>query len=623
MTACTLLDEEARIFAPPSRLTPSEWSSRHRILPVGAAAHPGPWDPRITPYACEVLDAVLDPYCHEITAVFGAQSGKSTIGENLVGWIVSECPGPVIWVMPREGDYHHVHGARIVPMIQHSTELAKHLTGRVDDVTQEWVQFDRCRLMYANAKSTIALKGKTARFAIVDEIDEMPSTAQGDPVEIVRQRLNTYGDRARLFASSTPTFESGKIWQRWLRSDQRRFWLPCPACGGWQVLEWEFVRWDGGLEDVERACETARYECPKCQAAIDDADRWRAVQLGKWVQARATIDDRGEIHGATPARHRGYHLSSLYSCTMTLGQLVGRALGGDFADFVRQNLALPYEVQTEAVQKDELEACIDESLEPGTVPETAQLITAGVDVQGAKLGFFYVVRAWAPDGESWLVKAGRARTWQGVEEATVRATYGERKVAFTFVDSGDGNRDDEVYDFCRGRGLVVAPSKGRAHQAAPLMPTTVDRNPVTGATFRGGLQLWQLHTLFLKDWLVASIKGGRAPWHLHQDREGMLGEYLQHMRSEQRVVRDTRAYWVKKPGRNRNDFFDCEALALAAWYRLTHVGQSKALRDRRASAGTSQSEQAEARRQANTERQRGWLGQRRGRRGRGGGGWIR
>ena len=44
--------------------------------------------------------------------------------------------------------------------------------------------------------------------------------------------------------------------------------------------------------------------------------------------------------------------------------------------------------------------------ERGTMPEQAQLLTCGVDVQLDH--FWYAVRAWGPHLTSWLVDWGRA-----------------------------------------------------------------------------------------------------------------------------------------------------------------------------------------------------------------------
>lgn len=624
---------ELAVLAPRSRDRCSVWASQHRMIPAGDAAHPGLWDPSLAPYAVEVLDTVNDPGVEEVTGMFGAQTGKSTIGENIVGFLVCNEPCPIMWVMPRRPDYHYVHGRRIEPMIANSPTIAARLTGRADDVSQEGITFDACHLYYANAESTGSLKSRTVRVVILDEVDEMRDGPQGDPTSIAKQRTNTYGSRRKVYRWSTPTWRHGKVFKAWEKSDQRRFWVPCHGCGRFQLLEWECVRWDGE-KDPDVARDLARYVCPHCGIEWNDAQRQDSVRAGVWVPQGCELDEAtGKAIVPKPARHRGYQLSTLYSCLTPLGDLVARFLTEDLADFTRQILALPWEEQHEAVHADELAKCIGEYAE-GDVPEEAIALTAGVDVQGLKLGLFYVVRAWGPTGESWLVKRGRVRTWAGIEEAITDAQYGGRPVDLAFIDSGDGRRRDEVYDFCRQHPSKTMPSKGRdeLQGGAPLSASPIEKNPITGASVRGGLRLWLINTTLFKDQLAACIAGEREPWHLPRNEEGSLDEYLAHLRAEQKVAHGAAMRWKLKPGKQRNDYWDCEVMARAAWYlQWGQMGRSKgkdgkrrARVDRPRQAGRTGSASEDYVSRADARRTSVADGRRGGRRdrGSGGGGWL-
>ncbi len=624
---------ELAALAPRSRARCSEWSAAHRMIPAGDAAHPGLWDPSLAPYAVEVLDTINDPAVEEVTGMFGAQTGKSTIGENIVGFLVANEPCPIMWVMPRRPDYHYVHGRRIEPMVTNSPALAAQLTGRADDVSQEGITFRGCHLYYANAESTGSLKSRTVRVVILDEVDEMKDGPQGDPTSIAKQRTNTYGARRKVYRWSTPTWKHGKVFQAWEKSDRRRYWVPCHGCGRFQTLEWECVRWDGE-KDPDKAREVARYVCPHCGVEWNDAQRQDSVRTGVWVPEGAEIDeDTGRAVVPTPARHRGYQLSTLYSCLTPLGDLVARFLTEDLADFTRQILALPWEEQHEAVGSGELGKCLGEYAE-GEVPDEAIALTAGVDVQGLKLGLFYVVRAWGPKGESWLVKRGRVRHWAGIEEAVTEAEYCGRRVDLVFVDSGDGRRQDEVYDFCRQDPTRTLPSKGRdeLRGGLPFTATPIDKNPNTGAPVRGGLKLWLINTTLFKDQLAACIAGEREPWHLPRNDDGALDEYLGHLRAEQKVRRGQSMRWDLKPGKQRNDYWDCEVLARAAWFlrwgqfgsRSAPRGEGRGRAARPRQAGRTGSSDADYVARADAQRSSVADGRRSGRRegGGGGGGWL-
>jgi phage terminase large subunit GpA-like protein len=571
VTAVELYPIERRIFAPPERMRVSEWAERYRRLRAGATARPGPYRLDLAPYAREILDSYLDPHVEEVTMMFGAQCGKSTIAEILVGYVVDQDPSPIGWLMPREDDYHLVHGTRILPMIEDSPRMSSHLTGRADDISQEGIQFDSCRLYYMAARSTASMKGRTIRVLIRDEIDEMPDTPQGDPLSMSLHRTNTYSGRRKIVNSSTPTTPSGKVAKKWEQSDKRRWHVPCPHCEHYQVLTWKHVRWEGFTEP-ELARDAAHLVCESCTARIDEGQRVEMVRRGVWVPEGATVDEAGVVHDPNPPRrHRGYHLPTINSPLITLGELVERSLNEDEADFTRQMLAEPYDVKADGVDVGAIRERIRDDHKRGEVPKEATLLTAGIDVQGHKLGLFYVVRAWAPSGESWLVAAGRSRDWSGVEEAVLTTQYGAaaRLVSMAFVDSGDGNRIDEVYDFCRHWRTRTTPTKGRdrIERGKPFLVNQIDRAP-NGRVLPGGLQLRTVNTLFFKDMLAQYVAGERQGWHLHNNDDGALEQYFEHMLAERRVEKDGKVRWELKPGVRRNDWWDCEVLALAAWYSL-------------------------------------------------------
>jgi phage terminase large subunit GpA-like protein len=578
---------ERSVFRAPSLSTPSEWADENFKLPP-ESPRPGPWSTDWTPYLREPLDCYTDPYVSEVTMMTGAQVGKTSVLLILIGYVACERPVPMLYVMPRADDSHMIHTTRIKPAIDQSPRIAEELTGRADDVSVEHgVQFARCKLFYASANSPPSLKSKPIAFAACDEIEEFTDTPEGCPISMTQKRLTNYVN-GTLYGVSTPGRKTGKTWQRWSRSDRRRYWVPCPHCAEWQHLEFEQIRWDAADEDVpreeqaQRRAMSARLHCKGCGDVITDAARRKMIRDGVWVPEESTIDPAtGEITGGSElrARHRGYHLPSIYSPFVTVSQLAYEFLTEDRGDFVRQRLALVYEEQLATITEAELAQC-QTDYELGTVPDGAEFLTAGIDVQGSRLGFFYVVRAWDADGGSWLVRRGQPRNWATLEEDVVRGEYGGLPVAWTFIDSGgttgteEGrSRTDEVYDFCRGLSGLCAPSKGFAmlRGGSPFTVNRVDKSSYTGRAVTGGLQLWSLNTLFFKDWLAGLISGDRAPWR-YPRHEGSLNEYESHLRSEHRVERSGKVRWVKKPGKVRNDYLDAEVLALAAWYK--QQGQS-------------------------------------------------
>ena len=560
-------DVERELLTPPQRDSVWKWADDNLYLPDGDSAYGGRFRSSATPYVREIMDWYLDPECRCIVAMWGAQLGKTTMMLGLTCFGVGANPGPIMWAMPTGQDLTYMH-ERLVGIMERSPEVVRHLTGRSEDVTQEGISYDRGRVFYATAGAQRTMKSRPVRDVFKDETVEWKNGKQAAAKLAMRQK--TYISRgAFTFDSSTPDHPQDAIHSEHESSTKYDYHVPCPGCGGYQILTWENVKWEGGRDDVDLAVETARYACSFCGELWDDVMRADAIDQGKWVQEHATIDNDGTITGTMPARRRGTHLPTMAAKDVPLGECVRNFIELDIGEFTRQVLGLPYGDQVDAVREDQLTAAIGD-YERNEIPEGVQFLTAGVDVQGERLGFFLVVRGWGEGGESWLIRASQVKTWETVEEQTVLAEYGEEgmPVTWTFIDSGDGNRVDEVYDICRKYMDRCAPSKGRDRMDEMLKTSLIERTSITGAVMRTGLRLWSMNLMTFKDMLAKLIAGVGAPWHIHANTEGVLNDYFKHMRSEHKVHQGGgKLAWEVKPGSVRNDLWDAEVMALAAWHK--------------------------------------------------------
>ncbi len=71
-------------FKPPEPLLPSQWAEQHCRIPAGNAL-PGPVRFANAPYQVEPLNMTADPDCHRITAMWGAQVGKTQMQLMAIG----------------------------------------------------------------------------------------------------------------------------------------------------------------------------------------------------------------------------------------------------------------------------------------------------------------------------------------------------------------------------------------------------------------------------------------------------------------------------------------------------------------------------------------------------------
>jgi phage terminase large subunit GpA-like protein len=61
-----LFNEVCKILTPPEPITVTEWSDKFRYLPAEAAAEPGKYSSKRTPFAREIMNAVGDRHTRRI-----------------------------------------------------------------------------------------------------------------------------------------------------------------------------------------------------------------------------------------------------------------------------------------------------------------------------------------------------------------------------------------------------------------------------------------------------------------------------------------------------------------------------------------------------------------------------
>src|SRR5690625_4105899 len=256
-------------LAPDPALTGSQWSDRHRILSSRAASEAGPYRTARTPFMRAIMDA-LSPSSAAQRVVFmkAAQVGATEAGNNWIGFCMHQAPGPFLAVQPTVDLAKRLSQQRIDPLIEESAELRELVMpsrSRDSGNTILGKRFPGGQLILSGANSAVGLRSMPARWVFLDEVDAYPGDldGEGDPIALAEARTISFGHRAKVFLASTPTIRGlSRIEREWELSDQRRYHLPCPECGGLQWLEFERLRWEKGRP------ETVRYLCEHCEAAL-------------------------------------------------------------------------------------------------------------------------------------------------------------------------------------------------------------------------------------------------------------------------------------------------------------------------------------------------------------------
>ena len=548
-----------KVLKPPEKLTVSEWADKYRILSELDSASPGKWRTSKTPYLQKVMDCFNDTAVHDITFCAGSQLGKTAAEQNMIGYAITQDPGPMMIVYPTEKLAKFTSEKRLQPMFTLTPSINDKF--RLRESKDLELTFDGMYIALVGANSPSDLSSRPVRYIFFDEIDKFPawSGSEASPLELAEERTKTFYN-AKKVKVSTPTLESGYIWQGWLNADvQYRYYVPCPHCGEMQQLEFKQIKWPEEA-DINLARDSAWYECKFCHERIDNRQKTQMLRDGEW---RAEKKQSGKAHKVA------FHLSSLYSPWLTFGDVAAKFLSSRdtpslLMNFINSWLAEPWVDKSSRMQSD---VVMEKQLpyDRGRVPADAQLITCGVDVQLDH--FWYSVRAWGPHLTSWLVDYGRLETWTDVE-TVINRDYPDvngviRNINLACVDSGYNT--DEVYEFCAQHMDVTVPSKGSATALKSRYNVTViDR--VKGF----GMRLYTFDPNQLKSFIASRMSidpGSQGSWNVYRDIDR---EYCDQICAEQLVEKKDKkgritTSWEKISSHAANHLLDCETNnALAA-----------------------------------------------------------
>ncbi|MCE2838226.1 MAG: phage terminase large subunit family protein [Cyanobium sp. 49614_E6] len=568
---------------PEQPLTVSEWADKHRRLSSKASAEPGPWRTNRTPYLREPMDCLsTTSNVQRVVMMFAAQTGKTESGSNWLGYVIAHAPGPMLLVQPTVEMAKRLSKQRLESLVTETPVLAEKIApsrSRDSGNTMFSKEFPGGMMLLTGANSATGLRSTPCRYIFCDEVDAFPLDVdgEGDPVSLAEKRATTFA-RRKILLTSTPTVKDfSRIEAEFERSDQRRFFVPCPSCGAMQWLKWPQLKW----ENNDPA--TAVYECEHCGERFAEIHKPAMLRQGEW---RATAPSDGKT--------AGFQLSGLYS---PLGWLSWADMVDDFLraksdapmlkSFVNTRLAETWEedfaskVSASAL----LERC--EAYPAGRLPDGALAVTIGVDVQGgggsAGDRLAVSVWAWGREEEGWLIDhqeiAGdpcKPEVWKQLDLLVLHewehASGGKLRADVVAVDSG-GHATAEVYQYARERQSVgVIAIKGQSQRGKPPIgkPTKVDIN-AKGQTLKRGALVFPVGGDTGKTTLFGRLKhnepgGGYLHFHAQTGEE-----YFEQLTAEKQALRYVKGFpvreWVKKPSA-RNEALDCLVYAYAALNRM-------------------------------------------------------
>lgn len=583
----------ARAFAsytPPADLTVSEWAEAHRVLSRENSAEAGPWRNARTPYLVEIMNAFTDPRIKKISLVASSQVGKSELELNIIGYIIDQDPGSILYIQPTVDDAKKFSRLRIAPMIRDSATLRSKVAdikSRDSGNTMLQKSFPGGMLTIVGSNSASGLASTPAKYVLGDERDRWALSAgtEGDPWALAEARTTTFYN-SKMVDVSTPTDKGTSPIEKSFNEGTRERWChQCPHCGEYSNIVFNDIKFDfetvGSGRKKDYIINSIAWSCPECGCISTESEMRR--QPAKWIAENPDAYAKG---------HRSFWLNAFSSPWQGWSKVVYAFL---VARKDPQRLKVVYNTMLGELWEDRGDLEDEDTMlgrredyghrndgTPVELPDGVLALTCGVDTQDDRLE--YEVLGHGHYGETWGIKRGIImgdpaydEPWTRLDDVIERV-YRFRDgtgltIARTFVDSG-GHKTQNVYMQCRARTYKrVFAIKGVGGDGVPYTkPPSKVKIIVNGQTV-GLTWLYALGVDAGKAEIFSALKVQEAgPKFCHFPKgegRGYDTAFFTGLLSEKLVLKSergrTRWAWVKLPGHERNEALDCRNYALAAF----------------------------------------------------------
>lgn len=499
-----------------------------------------------------------------------AQSSKTQTLLALICWIISEDPGPTMWVLNAADEAKDFLVDRAGPTL----DLCKPVREQHVSSEKLSLRFRSMPLYFTGANSKSKLQGKPIRWLFLDEVRNYPKGA----FYMVKKRIRANWN-SRTFVVSTPG-DAGDPVDITYRSGNQMVWhFPCPKCGEFQQLDWQQMKWDknettkpNGKWDFNRLTETIRYVCKHCGHEIRDtpAERRHIEMKGKYVSMNPTA----------PKHIISFHWNAMLPKWVTWASLVEEfilavqaARGGDTSalrTFITESLGQPWTDDLGIIDDFGFLAERQQDYDFGEVwPEEVERFMAADKQEEGGEHYWWGIRAYGPFGKSRLISYGRANTEEELD--AIREKHGVQRIN-AVIDCGF--KQSDTFRFCMRYGwkpfkgmpgdmFVVADEDSGETVRRLWRAVLVD--PFSGTKNQGKMsRFWafQFASDPTMDLLAEYMTGRVGDWSIPKK---IGSEYLKQVTAESRVVAEdalghTVHKWVQR--RKANHLFDVEKMLL-------------------------------------------------------------
>lgn len=512
----------AQAIRPDAKRSLPDWAQAERVVAEGG--YQGPWRHRLTPYLIEpMLYAGLNCRTPRVSICGGAQIGKTQVGVNLAGQVLSETPAQIMVMLPSLTTLRAYNRDKLDRMIQATPALQR----AVADVTERsgsesTVAVKRgargAQVELVTASSSKDLQMRSARAVLMEEVSEyaLDVGGRGSPIDQGEARTLAFRKRGwKVVKISTPGIKGDPqtggchITAEIEKGSNGRYNVVCRHCGELHEMHFRNLSWTKGQP------ETARHMCPHCGAAAEEHDKaWMMdpANGARWIHA----------HPERLGTHASFGgLGAVYSQMLPWSDIARAAEDaerdpGKLKTFTQQILGEPWDEAFD-LPKAEMLLLRRDAWKRGQVPPGVLFLMGATDVQGDRL----VWAVWGFDRHfgQWLIDTGvlpgdptQPHVWQ-VHDALLLRKWTDawgKEVAPEAWGIDAGYLSSHIYAYARRHAADAAPVV-RALDGRPgwrLLPlgTPATRDVDWNGQKIGTVQLYPVGTWDMKSELASALR---------------------------------------------------------------------------------------------------------------------
>lgn len=518
-------------WLPRPPINPVDWLEQHfRLPPELTVDGVNYWSPYKYPYQVGIVAAWHDPKIRKISVKAATQIGKTLTGVAGLQSKLAASPAPAIVAGPTKDLIQSYSEVRLYPTLR----LNPHFAAQMEPAhLAKWQRVNLAdAVIYCGwSGAPDSLGDRTAKYIVCYEVDKWnrSKSAEAHPFALVQERCRAYRYGWKMYFDGTPTLEDESlIEEMYLEGDRRRYHVPCPHCGKFQILVLEQIKGgkdaDGVLRSPAEARRFAHYECIECKQPIFEHHKPAMLRAGTWAREGERVEKDGSITGepVNPGDHASFHLPRWYSPAASFGGVLEEFLTVKdnpilLRNFVNSSKAEVWRVRQNVQDWETLKTTHTVEIGIGFCPEDAVALIATTDVQDDR--FYTTIFAWRSDGGASLVTCGisaippnlshkNPAAWAEVDRLVYETQYltidTHRPVELRIHGVDCGFRPQDVYEYCRRHPKTIA-VRGQDESKNPAgwwitRPTHTGKNQ---QTIKGGsATIFNIHVSAYKQSLL-------------------------------------------------------------------------------------------------------------------------